>query len=210
MFESYLLLCGLLHRDITAAVFDHDVDDNEEPSPKPSFIRTSIFKLANRDGLEELLKRIAASIPQPAQQVPPIPTLEPTSCDESVTAALRPPQPKPRQPPRKTRSQKSSHQVELTIIPADLSSDTPAAHHQSPAKGKEKEPTAADASDTEIVPPRPATKRKRKGQVDPHSELPPIPPRRSTREHTTSQRGGKVGPTAKSRAPGGSRGAGKK
>ena len=97
MFESHLLLCGLIHRDITNAVFDHDVDEDEEPAPKPLFVRNSIFKLANRDGLEEVLKRIESSIPrvvvhpQPTTSVTP-----PVDCEESVTAALRPARPKPK------------------------------------------------------------------------------------------------------------------
>ena len=52
MFEMHLLLCGLLHRDITLAVFDHDADPADDVIAKPDFVRNSIFRLVNRDGLE--------------------------------------------------------------------------------------------------------------------------------------------------------------
>ena len=100
-------MCGLLYRDISLAVFDHDVDVREDTTPKPLFVRNSIFRIANREGLEAVLDRVAAKLPGTSGSNPPGPAMH-DSTEESVTAALRSTsaRPKPRQPPRKPVTRK--------------------------------------------------------------------------------------------------------
>ena len=92
--EMHLLMCGLLHRDITLAIFDHDVDESEEPIQKPTFVRNSIFKLVNREGLEGVLTRVAAALPVSNPHsplvpvaIPPVTPVATTSPDDSISVA---------------------------------------------------------------------------------------------------------------------------
>ena len=224
-FEMYLLLCGLLYRDITLAVFDHDADEGEECTTKPLFVRNSILKLPNRDGLEDVFRRVAASIPVQASLNPDhtaaiVPADTPPN--ESITAALRPvtvrPKPKPRQPPRKI----PAHEISQSDLPSEtspLNSQLRPQMGATPESGKEEGPSRHADLSTTIAPPGPSLpstpadaqlidRSATEDEPEPSKEA----PRRSKREHVPTTRGtseaGKA--KAKARLPGKGKGRAKK
>lgn len=181
----YLLMCGLLYRDITLAVFDHDVDVNQDTVDKPAFVRSSIFKLANREGLEAVFDRVAALLPD-GNTNSAIPIASPPT-DQSISTALRTTgaKPKPRQPPRKPRARvvsprkQTSEQVIEDSRPDPSMGNPPPQVSTSNSKGTEIDLEAIAQDGAASQPNLPTS---------PHNTAPTIAPRRSAREHVVGKR----------------------